>query len=125
MGKNIFRFLFLFTIIIAGSYLIHMGIINAFLLERNINIIKLSYIFNSTFTFVFTFIILLLSKKFKDQLGFIFMAGSLIKIGVFIVSSKLSDFEINKNVFLDFFIPYLICLIFEVYYVSKILNFSK
>lgn len=125
MRKNVFRFLFLFTIVIAGSYLIHMGIINAFLLERNINIIKLSYIFNSTFTFVFTFIILLLSKKFKDQLGFIFMAGSLIKIGVFIAVSKLSDFEINKNVFLDFFIPYIICLIFEVYYVSKILNFSK
>ncbi len=125
MRKNVFRFLFLFTIVIAGSYLIHMGIINAFLLERNINIIKLSYIFNSIFTFVFTFIILLLSKKFKDQLGFIFMAGSLIKIGVFIAVSKLSDFEINKNVFLDFFIPYIICLIFEVYYVSKILNFSK
>ncbi|EZH72319.1 hypothetical protein ATO12_22980 [Aquimarina atlantica] len=125
MGKNVFRFLFLFTIVIAGTYLIHMGIINAFLLERNINIIKLSYIFNSTFTFVFTFIILLLSKKFKDQLGFIFMAGSLIKIGVFIAISKLSDFEINKNVFLDFFIAYLICLILEVYYLSKILNSNK
>ncbi len=125
MGKNVFRFLFLFTIVIAGSYLIHMSIINAFLLERNINIIKLSYIFNSIFTFVFTFIILLLSKKFKDQLGFIFMAGSLIKIGVFIAISKLSDFEINKNVFLDFFIAYLICLILEVYYVSKILNSDK
>jgi hypothetical protein len=125
MGKNVFRFLFLFTIVIGGSYLIHMGIINAFLLERNINIIKLSYIFNSAFTFVFTFVILVLSKKFKDQLGFIFMAGSLIKIGAFIAVSKLNDFEINKNVFLDFFIAYLICLILEVYYVSKILNSVK
>ncbi len=125
MGKNVFRFLFLFTIVIAGSYMIHMGIINTFLLERNINIIKLSYVFNSAFTFVFTIVILVLSKKFKDQLGFIFMAGSLIKIGVFMAVSKLNDFEINKNVFLDFFIAYLICLILEVYYVSKILNSTK
>jgi hypothetical protein len=125
MGKNVFRFLFLFTIVITGSYMIHIGVINTFLLERNINIIKLSYIFNSAFTFVFTMLILLLSKKFKDQLGFIFMAGSLIKIGVFITISKLNNFEINKNVFLDFFIAYLICLIFEVYYISKFLNSIK
>ncbi|PKV48815.1 hypothetical protein ATE84_0829 [Aquimarina sp. MAR_2010_214] len=125
MGKNVFRFLFLFTIVISGSYMIHMGIINTFLLERNINIIKFSYIFNSVFTFVFTMVILVLSKKFKDQLGFIFMGGSLIKIGVFIAISKLSDFEMSKSVFLDFFVAYLICLIFEVYYVSRILNSSK
>lgn len=125
MGKNLFRFLLIFTIVILGSYWIHMVIINTFSLQRDIGIIKLSYIFNGIFTTVLTSAIIVVSKRFKDHLGFIFMAGSLIKIGVFLAISKFSGFEVNKNVFLDFFMAYVICLIIEVYFVSKILNSIK
>lgn len=125
MGKNLFRFLLIFTIVIIGSYWIHMVIINTFSLQRDIGIIKLSYIFNGIFTTVLTSAIIVVSKRFKDHLGFIFMAGSLIKIGVFLAISKFSGFEVNKNVFLDFFMAYVICLIIEVYFVSKILNSIK
>ncbi|MEW7289502.1 hypothetical protein [Aquimarina sp. 2304DJ70-9] len=125
MGKSLFRFLFLFSIVIVSSYLIHTGVINTFAINRNINIINLSYIFNGIFTLVFTSAIILVSKKYKDQLGFIFMAGSLVKIGLFIAISKLSGFEISKSVFADFFIAYSICLILEVYFVSRILNSLK
>ncbi|WP_241507198.1 DUF6168 family protein [Aquimarina sediminis] len=125
MIKSLFRFLFLFFIVIIGSYFIHMWVIEAFLLKRDISIVKLSYLFNGLFTFVLTSAIILVSKKYKDHLGFIFMAGSLLKIGVFMAISKLGGIEINKNVFLDFFAAYLICLILEVYFVSKILNSDK
>ncbi len=125
MSKNFVHFLFLFVIIIIGGYFIHTSVVNYFSLKRNTDIINFSYIFNGIFTLIFTLVIIGLSKKFKDQLGFIFMAGSLVKIGIFLVISNLSGFDINKNVFLDFFIAYAICLALEVYCVSKILNTIK
>ncbi len=122
MLKEILRFLFLFVVIVIGGYFIHTEIIKSFSLDRNDKIIDLSYLFNGAFTIVFTVGTLLVRKRFKDLIGFIFMGGSLIKIGGFIAITKFNDIEINKNVFLDFFIAYLICLILEVYYFSRILK---
>ncbi len=68
---------------------------------------------------------MVLREKFKDQVGFIFMAGSLVKLGLFLVISRVADLEIHKSVFLDFFIAYVICLILEVYWVSRILKDYK
>ncbi len=125
MLKDLFLFLFIFAIIIIGGYCIHVWLLNTFSWDGNMKVIHLSYIFNGVFTLLFTSGIVLVSKKFKDQVGFIFMAGSLFKIGVFIAITKLNNLEIDKNVFLDFFVAYLICLILEVYYVSRILNSAK
>ncbi len=125
MGKKLFYFLSLFILVIVISYFTHLGILNALFPTKNLSIVNISYIFNTAFTLLFTALIIVLSKKYKDQLGFIFMAGSLIKIGTFLALSKLNNLEMSKNVFLDFFIAYVICLIFEVYYVSKILNTIK
>ena len=125
MGKNLYRLLFIFILIIVSSYLIQTGVSTTFLLERNIQLIQLSYVFNSLFAIAFSVAMILLSKKYNDQLGFVFMAGSLIKIGVFMAICKLTTIEINRNTFVDFFIAYVICLIFEVICISKILNSIK
>ena len=125
MGKNLYRLLFIFILIIVSSYLIQTGVSTTFLLERNIQLIQLSYVFNSLFAIAFSVAMILLSKKYNDQLGFVFMAGSLIKIGVFMAICKLTAIEINRNTFVDFFIAYVICLVFEVIYISKILNSVK
>lgn len=125
MLKEILRFLFLFVVIVIGGYFIHTEIIKSFSLDGNDKIIDLSYLFNGVFAIVFTVGTLLVRKRFKDIIGFIFMGGSLIKIGGFIAIMKFNDVEINKNVFVDFFIAYLICLILEVYYFSRILNSSN
>ncbi|MEW7279361.1 hypothetical protein ABW636_12275 [Aquimarina sp. 2201CG1-2-11] len=125
MGKNLYRLLILFIVVVISSYLIQIGIINAFFLDRDIPLIQLSYIFNSLFAILFIIAMTLLSKKYNDQLGFVFMAGSLIKIGIFMAICKIGDIEVNKNTFVDFFIAYVICLIFEVICISKILNNHK
>ncbi len=125
MLQKIIRFIGLFILVVIGGYLTHKTIANQVFSSQNIDIINLSYIFNAGFTFLFTVTIILLSKKYKDQIGFIFLVGSFVKTGIFLALIKLNNIEINKNVFLDFFIPYLICLILEVYYVSKILKSVK
>lgn len=125
MFKSLFRFLSLFLIIVVISYLTHNWIIDYFEFNSNKTVVDFSYIFNCIYTLILTSGIILVSTKFKDHLGLIFLAGSFIKIGIFLGVSKLSGLEIDKNVFLDFFIPYAICLIFEVYYISRILNNIK
>ncbi len=126
MLQNLVRFTMFFIIIVLGGYLAHKAlIINHFVVGRNIEIVNLSYKFNAAFTFVFTLTIILLSKKYKDQIGFIFLVGSFVKTGIFLALIKMNNIEINKSAFLDFFIPYLVCLSLEIYYIAKLLNNHK
>ncbi|WP_299213060.1 hypothetical protein [uncultured Aquimarina sp.] len=125
MLQNLVRFTILFILIVLGGYLAHKSIINHFFAGENIEIVDLSYKFNAAFTFAFTSTIILLSKKYKDQIGFIFLAGSFVKTGIFLALIKMNNIEIDKSVFLDFFIPYLVCLSLEIYYIAKLLNNNK
>ncbi len=124
MLQKLVRFIVLFAIVVGVSYTTHK-LVAEYVSSNNIAIINLSYLFNAVFTFLFTSAIILLSKKYNDQIGFIFLAGSFVKTGIFLAVIKLNNLEIDKNVFLDFFIPYVICLILEVYYVSRILKYIK
>ncbi len=125
MLQKVFKFTGLLIAIVIGTYFLHKTIASQAFLSENLDIINLAYLFNAGFTFLFTTTIILLSKKYKDQIGFIFLAGSFIKTGIFLALIKVNNVEIDKNVFLDFFIPYIICLILEVYYVSRMLKSIK
>ncbi len=125
MVKNLLRFSIFFLFILVGVYLVHIWVVDFFSLTANITIVNLSYFFNSIYTLLLITLILILSKKFKDQIGFIFLAGSFLKLGVFVAVTKLGDIEMDRSVFLDFFIPYVISLVLEVYYISRILNSYK
>lgn len=122
MLQDLIRFFLLFFGILLVTYFAHSWIIDVFSITSNTRIFNLSYIFNGVAAFVLILVILLVRRRFKDQLGFIFLAGSFIKLGIFVAITKWNGIEMNKSVFLDFFIAYAICMIFEVYYVSKILK---
>lgn len=122
MPQGLLRFSFVFLGILAGSYFIHFWVIELLSLIRSTSIINLSYIFNGVFTLFLAATITVLRKKYKDQIGFIFLVGSFVKLGLFVVVIKLYGFEMSKSVFLDFFVSYVISLVIEVYYVAKILN---
>ncbi|WP_025743740.1 hypothetical protein [Aquimarina pacifica] len=125
MIKEIVRFLFLCSIVLVVGYFIHSVVVKYLTPTKDFFIINFSYVFNGVFSCLLTIIIVVLREKFKDQVGFIFMAGSLVKLGLFLVISRVADLEIHKSVFLDFFIAYVICLILEVYWVSRILKDYK
>lgn len=72
--------------------------------------------------------LLFLKRKFNDQLGFLFMAGSLLKFAVFFIFFSpefRADGEISRLEFLSFFVPYLFCLFLETFEVIRILNSTK
>ena len=66
-----------------------------------------------------------LKKKLKDQLGFVFMASSLLQLVFFFIlfyPEYNSDGDLTRLEFLTFFIPYVVCLVTETVLLSQFLN---
>ncbi len=125
MLQQIFKFSLLLLLCAGISYGIHFYVYKTFFPDASLQLINFSYKFNFGITFLFTSTILLASRFLKDQLGFIFLGGSFVKLGIFLFIIKTSQLSIDKSVILDFFIPYTICVILEIVYVMKILNQSN
>ena len=125
MNKMLSHFLVVFGILLCISFLTHVGWITNFFKEPVPGTTLFSYKFNFGFTFMFTVTIILLSKRFEDQIGYLFLVGSVLKLVLFLVLTKLKGFSVDKSVFLDFFIPYITCLTIELYIVAKILKNTK
>ena len=69
-----------------------------------------------------------LKETQPNNLGFIFMMGSLVKFGLFFslfFPTYKSDGDISSLEFSSFFIPYATCLIVETKTLSKLLNNLK
>jgi len=122
LKKKALTFLLCLFVVIGITGAIHYYFLNEYLVEGFQELFKFSYKFNIGITLLFTLTIILLSNKLKDQLGFLFMAGGFLKITIFLIWSKLTSQELDKTTLLVFFIPYLVCLVVEIYFVSSILN---
>lgn len=128
MLKHLLRFSFLLLFTTGVVYALHLFVYRQISTEDAGALINFAYKFNIGITFLFGSTIIFASERLKEQLGFIFLAGSAVKLGIFFFLIKTSGFEIGKSVFLHFFIPYVVCVIIEIVYVIRILNganFSK
>ena len=128
MLRQLLTFSLLLLLCAAATYLLHIYLFSRFFPESSLKFLNFSYKFNFGITFLFTSTIILPRQLLKDQLGFIFLGSSFVKIAIFLLLVKTSDFEIDKADFLHFFIPYALCMVLEIIYVSRILkgaNFNK
>lgn len=132
MTPTIFRDLLRFTLLlflVAGiSYGFHFAFLVYFQNEEPLELVNFAYKFNVGITLLFTSTIILASEHLKEQLGFIFLISGMVKLGIFFYLIKTSGFVLDKSVFLHFFVPYALCIVVEIVYISKILNrtnFSK
>ena len=125
MLQHLFKFSLLLLLISGISYGLHI-FLNQHFFDASLEIIKFAYKFNVGITLLFTTTIILASERLKEQLGFIFLAGGFVKLGIFLFLIKTSqDITISKSVFLHFFIPYVICVILEIIYVIKLIDQSN
>jgi hypothetical protein len=93
--------------------------------QPGLKLIEISYIANFLLAFLIVAGLSIYINKLKSYIGFLFMFGSLLKFAVFFIwfypifksNGNISPFEFSV-----FFIPYFICLIFETYELSKLLN---
>ena len=126
--KDLLRFSVLLFLVAGLSYGIHYAVVISSFSEETLDLVNFAYKFNVGITLLFTSTIILASNHLKEQLGFIFLVSGMVKLGIFFYLIKSSGFVLDKSVFLHFFIPYALCLVVEIIYISKILNrtnFSK
>lgn len=106
-------------------FLIHIGILNFLGLSLFDNKIVLSYVINFLLAAIIFTAIYRLKEKQKDNLGFLFIAGSFVKFLVFFLLFYpffKADGNIDKLEFSSFFVPYIVCLVIETTSLSKFLN---
>lgn len=125
MSNLFIRFAIKATVVLTVSFCIHVAVLNVFQLPLFENKIVLSYVVNLLLVVIIFGLLYLSKRKFKDQLGFLFIAGSVLKFGVFFVVFypffKL-DNHISKLEFAAFFVPYGLGLILETISLVKWLN---
>lgn len=125
MSNTFTRFTIKATTVLAVAFCIHIAILKSLQIPLFENKIVLSYVVNlALIVFIFGFLYVS-KKKFKDQLGFLFIAGSALKFGMFFIVFypffKL-DGHISKLEFAAFFVPYGLGLILETFSLVKWLN---
>lgn len=125
MGFKFFKYLAIIIIACVVVFAIHLFVLNHLDLPLFQNKIILAYVANCMMASAVLTILYLFKEKFKEQLGFIFMAASVLKFVLFFLFFYpyfTQDGEISKLEFTSFFIPYVVSLITEVYGASKLLN---
>jgi len=128
MTSQLKRFIAVLTIGLAFIFILHLLFLHFNNLPLFDNKILLAYILNYTLALIVYLLLFSLRVKLKNQLGFLFMAGSFIKFVVFFLfffSSYKADGDISRLEFGSFFIPYLICLIIETYSLVNLLKKLK
>lgn len=121
MLKHLFHVTVLLFFVSGTAYMLHI-FLNREYFQGPVELINFSYRFNLGITLIFTTSIILASEKLKEQMGFIFLASGFVKLGLFLYLLKTSDLTVDRSSFLHFFIPYVVCLVVEIYYVIKLLN---
>lgn len=111
--------------ILSLLFAVHILVLKVLKLNLFENKIILAYIVNYAFAILVFGALFILRTKFKEQLGFIFLAGSLLKFVMFFIlfyPHYKADQTISKLEFAAFFLPYVICLTFETISLVKWLN---
>lgn len=125
MIKQVYSFFFFLIISCAVVFSTHLFILHHFNKPYFDNMIVEAYSFNIISALIIYVVIIILSKSKAHIIGFVFMASSLVKFGMFFLiffpEYRLDD-KINRIEFLTFFVPYAVCLVLETFFLVKRLN---
>lgn len=113
------------TAILAVAFCLHIMVLKIFELPLFENKIIAAYLINLGLVIFIFGLLYLLRNKQKNQLGFLFIAGSILKFAVFFIvfyPSYKADGHISKLEFAAFFVPYALGLIVETISLVKWLN---
>ena len=125
MKRKSFLFLILLAVLLVLIFGVHVFTLHYLNKDLFGNQIILSYIINYVLAVIVLLVVEKTLNKNSAQAGFVFMAGSALKFLVFFLvfyPGYKEDGKMETVEFAAFFIPYAICLITEVIYLSKQLN---
>ncbi|MGB5395022.1 MAG: DUF6168 family protein [Lutimonas sp.] len=119
------RFAFVLSISLFFVFFVHTSVLFQLDLPIFDHLILWSYLINFFLALIIYASLFHYRKKYHDQLGFLYMFGSLLKFAVFFIffyPVYKADQQLETIEFTTFFIPYLICLILETTGLIKILK---
>lgn len=125
MNPSLLKFsskLILIVTVAFGIHILTLYVLNLPLFE---NKIILAYAVNGILAIAIFAFLLKMKEKYKEQLGFMFIGGSILKFAVFFIlfyGTYKADGSISKLEFAAFFVPYLLCLVIETTSLAKWLN---
>ena len=119
------KFILLLLVLLIFSFGAHLFILSAKNLPLFENLIVRSYVVNAILAVAIFGLLYRFRQKLKNQIGFLFMGGSLVKFVFFFLlfyPAYKSDGEMSGLEFAAFFVPYAIALFLETYFTSKMLK---
>ena len=125
MRNPFIDFTFKAAILLGIVFFIHIGVLKTLSLPVFDHRIVLCYLVNFALIIIVFGTLYLFKEKYKSQLGFLFLAGSFLKLIIFFIVFYpffKMDNHISKLEFAAFFVPYSIGLILETFSLSKWLN---
>lgn len=125
MSRKSLQFILILGIVLILVISLHLLVLNAFELPLWDHKILLSYVVNFVLAVLVLAMVEMGMRNKSAQGGFIFMAGSALKFLVFFLvffPPYKKDGVMETAEFITFFVPYTVCLVMEVYYLSKRLN---
>ncbi len=124
--KNAFTsFSIKLIVILSFAFAIHLFALSSKSLPFYDNKIVLAYIINAILAIAIFGFLFKMKDKYKEQLGFLFLGGSVLKFAVFFIvfyPVYKADGTISKLEFAAFFVPYILSLILETLSLAKWLN---
>lgn len=125
MSNPLLRFSFYLLVGTALIMILHLLVLNAMEAPLFNNMITASYICNVLMAGGIYATLYFLRKKFRNQIGFLFMGGSFLKFAIFFIifyPVYKEDGQISRMEFATFFVPYVACLIIETMGVKSFLQ---
>jgi hypothetical protein len=111
--------------ILAVAFAIHLYVLSLKSLPLFENKIVLAYVVNAVLAISIFGFLFKMKEKYKEQLGFLFLGGSVLKFIVFFIMFYpfyKADGTISKLEFAAFFVPYVLSLVLETMSLAKWLN---
>lgn len=119
------QFFIILVLLLALAFGVHLLVLYGRGLPLFDNLIVRSYIVNCIMATVIFVGLYRFREKLKNQIGFLFMGGSLLKFLIFFLlfyPTYKSDGDMSGLEFAAFFIPYLAALFLETFFTSKMLK---
>lgn len=87
--------------------------------QRFLEFIQFSYQFLFGLGIILFIPLLLLKDKMPNQLGYIFLGSSFVKLIILMVLVKMELFDLEKHQLLHFFVPYILSTSIEIFFISR------
>ena len=124
-GAFFSRYFLMLTLALGVSFPLHSWARERSGLPLFGDMLPISYLVNYILAFAIVWLLFKFRKKIRQQIGFLFIAGSLLKFAVFFAAfypAFRADGTISRGEFASFFVPYLMALVLETLFTAKLLR---